>query len=108
VASSCEQGDDSSFPGLLGLVDAYVNQLQLDISSRCQIKKYLDLVKNRANGTLMTPANWYRQFIRNHPAYKQDSVVNSEICYDLARAVDEMYVLELCPFLLVSLSEQKR
>lgn len=47
----------------------------------------------------MTPASWYRTFIRSHPAYKHDSVVSAEICYDLARAVDEMYELFLFFFL---------
>lgn len=41
-------------------------------------------------GQLVTPANWIRDFITSHPAYKKDSVVSDEINYDLAKAVDEM------------------
>ena len=104
-----------AFPGLLGVVNAYLNSLDIDIGAKCQIRKYLDLVKNRANGqfcrfsrsplspfasssislfsstgTLMTPAAYYRSFIRAHPSYKFDSVVGAEICYDLAREVDDL------------------
>ncbi|KAL7415490.1 glutamate-cysteine ligase catalytic subunit [Mrakia frigida] len=79
-----------AFPGLLGVVNAYLNSLDIDIGAKCQIRKYLDLVKNRANGTLMTPAAYYRRFIRAHPSYKFDSVVGAEICYDLAREVDDL------------------
>lgn len=38
----------------------------------------------------MTPAAYYRRFIRAHPSYKFDSVVGPEICYDLAREVDDL------------------
>jgi glutamate--cysteine ligase catalytic subunit len=31
----------------------------------------------------MTNATWMRHFVKNHPAYKHDSVVTDEIAYDL-------------------------
>lgn len=31
-----------------------------------------------------------RDFVRNHPAYKFDSVVSAEINYDLVHAIDEI------------------
>jgi len=31
-----------------------------------------------------------REFVHNHPAYKQDSVVSQEINYDLVHAIDEI------------------
>lgn len=42
---------------------------------------------------MKTPARFYRDYIRSHPAYKSDSVVSAEIAYDLAKEVDQMYVL---------------
>ena len=42
--------DDSTFPGLLGLVYSYLNSLNVDVSTRCELAKYFDLIKNRANG----------------------------------------------------------
>ena len=72
-----------------------------------QIRRYLDLIRRRSNGTrnnrplkldaddtlpgsLMTLASWMRNFVRAHPDYKRDSVVSQEINYALLVAVDEM------------------
>ena len=44
----------------------------------------------RSPGRLVTPATWIRNFVRQHPDYKYDSVVSKEINYDLLKAVDEM------------------
>lgn len=41
-------------------------------------------------GTLKTTATWIREFVRSHPAYKQDSVISQEINYDLVKAIDEI------------------
>jgi len=78
------------FPGLLGLVLAYLDSLDVDFKAKQRLRKYLNLVKRRADGTLITTASWMRSFIRAHPAYKFDSVVSQEINYDLIRAVDEI------------------
>ncbi len=34
----------------------------------------------------MTPASWMRKFVREHKAYKGDSVVSEEIAHDLMMA----------------------
>jgi len=83
-------GTAHGFPGLLGVVNAYLNSLNVDIVTKCELRRYLDLVKKRAQGTLCTPATWIRNFIINHPAYKHDSVVSDEINYDLMKAIDEL------------------
>ncbi|KAL4073905.1 glutamate-cysteine ligase-domain-containing protein [Scleroderma citrinum] len=90
------------FSGLLGLVDAYLETLEATPHERQQIDKYLNLIRRRADGTLQTPATWMRNFVRSHPAYKFDSVVNPEINYDLLKAVDDiergiLHVPELLP-----------
>lgn len=41
-------------------------------------------------GSLKTTATWIREFVRDHPAYKHDSVVSQEINFDLIHAVDEI------------------
>lgn len=41
-----------SFPGLLGLVHSYLNSLNVDITTRCELAKYLELIKRRADGRL--------------------------------------------------------
>lgn len=49
VISQLSQG--ATFPGLLGLVEAYLETLDMDSSERLQINKYVDLVRHRANGS---------------------------------------------------------
>lgn len=85
---------DGSFPGLIPLVESYLNSVNVDVETRCSLASYLDLIRKRANGTLWTGAKWIREFVASHPDYKQDSVVSERICYDLVKAVDEMSVHE--------------
>ncbi|KAK9592338.1 glutamate--cysteine ligase [Aspergillus fumigatus] len=85
---------DGSFPGLIPLVESYLNSVNVDVETRCSLATYLDLIRKRANGTLWTGARWIREFVASHPSYKQDSVVSEEICYDLVKAVEEMTVKE--------------
>jgi glutamate--cysteine ligase catalytic subunit len=52
-------------------------------------------------GELMTTARWMREFVTNHPDYKQDSVVSNAIEYDLLKKCDGlMRGCECCPELL--------
>ncbi|KAF5370723.1 hypothetical protein D9758_001829 [Tetrapyrgos nigripes] len=83
-------GKGDHFPGLLGLVSAYVDTLDVEEEALSKIRAYLDLVKRRSNGSLLTAATWIRNFVRSHPAYGKDSVVSQEINYDLLVAVDEI------------------
>ncbi|KAJ7084345.1 glutamate-cysteine ligase catalytic subunit [Mycena belliarum] len=83
-------GKGSDFPGLLGLIMAYLETLDISPDESARIHNYLDLIRKRSNGTLLTPATWMRNFVRSHPTYKQDSVVSAEINYDLMVAVDEI------------------
>lgn len=43
-------GKGSSFPGLLGLVYTYINSLNVDLGTKCELDRYLNIVKGRANG----------------------------------------------------------
>ncbi|RDB24730.1 Glutamate--cysteine ligase [Hypsizygus marmoreus] len=83
-------GKGDCFPGLLRLVYDYLNTLDIEEEASAAIEKYLDLIRRRADGSLQTPATWIRNFVRSHPAYKQDSVVSQEINYDLMVAIDEI------------------
>ncbi|EIN11676.1 glutamate-cysteine ligase catalytic subunit [Punctularia strigosozonata HHB-11173 SS5] len=83
-------GKGPDFPGLIGLVDAFITTLDVDASDLERIQRYLDLVRKRSTGAYKTTATWIRDFVRSHPAYKHDSVVNQEINYDLMVAVDEI------------------
>ena len=92
------------FPGLIGLVEAYIGTLDLCELEERKIASYLDLVRRRANGSLKTAATWIRDFVRSHPSYKFDSAVSKEINYDLVVAVDEMWVFVISS-VTVSLSQ---
>jgi len=83
-------GKGEAFPGLIGLVESYIDTLDLSKTEQLKISSYLDLVRRRANGSLKTPATWIRDFVRSHPEYKFDSAVSKEINYDLVVAIDEI------------------
>jgi len=80
----CGKGD--YFPGLIPLILAYLDHINCDTATRNRLTAYLDFIEHRARGDLVTPATWLRNFVRNHPAYKNDSIVNDEIAYDLTKA----------------------
>ncbi|KAB5590498.1 Glutamate--cysteine ligase catalytic subunit [Ceratobasidium theobromae] len=78
-----------SFPGFLGIVNAYLDSLKIESDAKLKLNKYLNLIKRRANGSLQTPAAWIRDFVRAHPAYKFDSVISQQINYDIIKAIEE-------------------
>ncbi|KAG9123479.1 hypothetical protein FRC07_014885 [Ceratobasidium sp. 392] len=83
-------GKGQAFPGLLGLVNKYLDTLNDTSAEKSKLKPYLELVKMRANGSVDTPAAWIRKFVRSHPAYKFDSVLSQEINYDLIKALQQV------------------
>lgn len=80
------RGKGDYFPGLIPLILAYLDYINCDSLTRQRLTEYLDFIERRATGELITPATWMRNFVRNHPAYKGDSVVTDEIAYDLLKA----------------------
>jgi glutamate--cysteine ligase catalytic subunit len=83
-------GDETGFPGLIPLVENYLNSMNVDVETRCELARYLKLIQKRASGKLWTGARWIRNFVREHTEYKKDSVVGDGICYDLIKAVEEI------------------
>lgn len=83
-----QEGDDKdSFPGLIPLVESYLDSVNVDVNTRCELALYLDLIRKRANGTLWTAAKWIREFVMSHEEYNHDSVVTEGINHDLVGAV---------------------
>ncbi|XP_069582888.1 glutamate--cysteine ligase catalytic subunit isoform X1 [Ranitomeya imitator] len=76
-------GKEGVFPGLLPILNSYLENMEVDVDTRCTILNYLKLIKKRASGELMTVARWMREFVSNHPDYKQDSAISDQINYDL-------------------------
>lgn len=81
-------GKGTTYPGLVPLIHAYLDQVGVDTVTRKRVNLYLDLIVQRATGELLTPACWIRKFVHNHPAYKKDSKVPQEVAYDLLRRID--------------------
>lgn len=92
------------FPGLIPLVRQYLNEHEhLDNETRLTVEQYLSLISKRANGSLLTDAQWMRQFVLGHRDYKQNSIVSDDIQYDLLWKIAQIANgNEFCPFLFES------
>uniref|UniRef100_A0A8C5BJX9 Glutamate--cysteine ligase n=1 Tax=Gadus morhua TaxID=8049 RepID=A0A8C5BJX9_GADMO len=91
-------GKEGVFPGLIPILNCYLENMEVDVDTRCTILNYLKLIKKRASGELMTMAKWMREFVSQHPQYQQDSVVTDKINYDLLRKCDRIATgQERCP-----------
>ena len=89
-STTTSPSSESDFPGLIPLVESYLNSINIDVTTRCELARYLDLIRQRANGSLWSTAKWIRHFVRSHPEYKFDSEVSSRIEYDLFKRVEEI------------------
>lgn len=87
-------GGNKGFPGLIPLVESYLDSINVDVETRCELAQYLALIRGRANGSLWTAAKWIRHFVREHEEYKLDSVVNDTMVYDLVKAAERITVNE--------------
>eukprot|EP00750_Incisomonas_marina_P016611 INCI19219.2.p1 GENE.INCI19219.2~~INCI19219.2.p1 ORF type:complete len:693 (+),score=109.86 INCI19219.2:212-2290(+) len=87
-AAEILMGKGTTYPGLVPLIHAYLDQVGVDTVTRKRVNLYLDLIVQRATGELLTPACWIRKFVHNHPAYRKDSKVPQEVAYDLLRRID--------------------
>ncbi|CAL9687977.1 unnamed protein product [Knipowitschia caucasica] len=83
-------GKEGVFQGLIPILNCYLENMEVDVDTRCTILNYLKLIKKRASGELMTMAKWMREFVATHPQYKQDSVITDKINYDLMRKCDRI------------------
>ncbi|XP_048863260.1 glutamate--cysteine ligase catalytic subunit [Brienomyrus brachyistius] len=94
-------GKEGVFQGLIPILNCYLENMEVDVDTRCTILNYLKLIKKRASGQLMTMAKWMRDFVSQHPQYKQDSVITDKINYDLLQKCDHIASgHEHCPDLL--------
>ncbi|PNY27714.1 Glutamate-cysteine ligase, partial [Tolypocladium capitatum] len=78
---------DGDFPGLIPIVESYLDSVNVDVETRCQLAIYLGLISKRASGELDTTARWIRNFVDAHPRYRHDSVVDEVMTHDLIGAV---------------------
>eukprot|EP01137_Pigoraptor_chileana_P012789 Opistho-2@65526 len=85
----------AGFPGLIPMIQSYLNTMDVDVDARCTIAKYLDLVSKRASGELQTTASWIRAFVDSHSDYKHDSIVPESTAHDLLVACGRLGYGEL-------------
>lgn len=78
------------FKGLLFYIREYLKTTSMTEETKLKIESYLNVFQLRASGVLKTPASWIRNFVMNHESYKQDSIVNGEINYDLMWKIYQM------------------
>ncbi|ORX77978.1 GCS-domain-containing protein [Anaeromyces robustus] len=78
----------NNFMGLIPLIRSYLSSIRLDTNTFSSLERYLYFISKRASGELVTDAVWIRNFIRSHKDYKQDSIVNSTIVYDLCKILE--------------------
>uniref|UniRef100_A0A1A8CB82 Glutamate--cysteine ligase n=1 Tax=Nothobranchius kadleci TaxID=1051664 RepID=A0A1A8CB82_NOTKA len=83
-------GKEGVFQGLIPILNCYLENMEVDVDTRCTILNYLKLIKKRASGEMMTMAKWMREFVAKHPEYKQDSVITDQINYDLFEKCDRI------------------
>jgi len=57
--------------------------IKCDGAVRSVLNCYLELIRARAKGEVLTTAQWMRQFITAHPEYRQDSKISETIMADL-------------------------
>ncbi|CAH1118764.1 unnamed protein product [Phaedon cochleariae] len=93
-------GKGEEFPGIIPLARRYLEDQKVDSDTSKKLNGYFDLLAGRASGKIMTVATWMRKFVREHPEYKQDSVVTERICYDLLKTVQRIQNGEPCTELL--------
>ena len=82
--------NSDGFPGLIPLVESYLNSINIDVITRCELARYLDLIRHRADGSLWTAAKYIRTFVRGHEEYKGDSEVSERVTFDLVKTVEEI------------------
>ncbi len=85
------------FVGIIPLVRKYLDQMNPDFEVRAKIESYLELISKRASGELQTAATYMRDFVMNHPQYKNDSVLTDDIVYDLVDKVNDISTEKVSP-----------
>lgn len=76
--------------GLINLCHEYMTLKKWSQPQQDSTNKYLAFLARRSKGQIPTGARFIRDFVLQHPAYKQDSIVSKEISYDLLAMIDKL------------------
>lgn len=80
-----------------GHINRYLRSVNVGTKASTTIKRYLAFIQQRANGELLTTAQWIRQYITSHPMYESDSVISAELSTDLMRTMRDIMNGDLWP-----------
>lgn len=78
------------FPGLVSIVLSFLRRQNIGGDELSQLSSYLDIISQRANGGLPTPANWMRSFVLAHEKYQGDGTISESVCHDMMREIVAM------------------
>jgi glutamate--cysteine ligase catalytic subunit len=78
------------FEGLIPLVEAYLSLIKCDKNTLLVVGGYLDLIRRRARGELLTQAQWLRRYVQNHPSYQQDSTISPALYYNIIETCNQI------------------
>ncbi|KAF7492032.1 Glutamate--cysteine ligase catalytic subunit [Sarcoptes scabiei] len=90
IINGSKEKSDDDFPGLIPLINFYLESIEIDAEIRCNLNKYLRIISKRASGEMPTTAQLIRKFIHNHDKYQADSKVTNRIAYDLLKLFDRI------------------
>eukprot|EP01022_Parablepharisma_sp_SALTPOND_P020409 TRINITY_DN371_c0_g1_i1.p2 TRINITY_DN371_c0_g1~~TRINITY_DN371_c0_g1_i1.p2 ORF type:complete len:665 (+),score=68.02 TRINITY_DN371_c0_g1_i1:8120-10114(+) len=76
--------------GYIGIFPLISELLEKEEGDTEKIKEYMEFLLGRAKGKYRTGAKYIRDFVRNHPEYKKDSMINERINYDLLCHLEEL------------------
>lgn len=85
-----QQNSTDGFPGLIPAILGYMEAIGCNSLVRGRFLPYLNIIQKRAAGELPTAAQWIRDFVKEHPDYRGDGVLTSEIADDLIQACDDI------------------
>lgn len=74
---------NGKFEGLITLVETYLTLIKCDKNTLLVMDGYLDLIRRRARGELLTQAQWLRRYVQSHPLYQQDSTISPALYYNI-------------------------
>jgi len=82
-----EDEENGTFPGLIPLIQEYLRNIEVDADTMCTLSRYFKLIRLKVSGGLKTNARYMRDFVREHPDYKKDSIITEKIQYDLLQEI---------------------
>ena len=76
--------------GIISLCQQYMDLKKWPTDKKAECMHYLTFLAKRARGEVPTGARFLRDYVTNHPDYKQDSFLTPQMQYDLLKMLDTL------------------